>query len=147
ERRQVDESSAEVGLREDEQDRDEAEPEHAGGRPAGSDLAAAVGEEAREREDERELAELGGLEREEPERDPACRAAGSMAGEKDERDEQDRAAEDGLPVPAVDVGVDEDGEDERRSADCDVDDLPVEVVARVARDGEPRHTGDGPEPG
>ncbi len=63
---------------------------------------------------------------------------------EDDRDQADRAAEDRAPVAPVEIGVDEDADDERDAAHRGVDDLPVEVVARVAGDVEPRHAGDRP---
>ena len=61
-----------------------------------------------------------------------------MSGEEDERDQQDRAAEDRFPVAAVDVRLDEEGDEQRGPSDGRVDHLPVEVVARIARHGEAR---------
>jgi hypothetical protein len=78
ERGHVDERRTEVGLEEDEDDRDRAERE----RPhrcahVGSGLRA-LGEEAGDCEHEQELPELGRLERERPDGDPPRRAARRM---------------------------------------------------------------------
>src|SRR5205823_1633139 len=81
ERGAVDERRPEVGLHEDEEDRDERETEREERRPRLADPPRALGEEAGQREDEEQLPELGGLEAEEAEVDPALRASGGGAGD------------------------------------------------------------------
>ena len=71
----VDERGAEVGLKEDEADRHEPEPDRARDRADLTDATASLDEEAGDRKDEEELAELRGLELERAEVDPALRAA------------------------------------------------------------------------
>ena len=146
ERGEVDERRAEVGLGEHEHDRQQAEPDHAQRRPDLVQPPRPLGDEAGEREDEEQLPELRRLEGEEADVDPARRAAGGAAEDEHDRDQSDGADEDRAPVAPVEVGIDERRDDERDAADGRVDDLPVEVVARVAGDVEPRHAGDPPEP-
>ena len=145
ERGHVDECGAEIGLSHHEHDGDEAEPEHAHRRPDLPAAAGALREEAGDREDEEQLAELRRLERDHAEVDPACRASRRAAEDEHEEDERHGADEDRPPEPPVDVGVDDERDEERDDADADVDDLPVEVVVRVARQVEARDAGDRPE--
>ena len=67
----VDERGAEVGLPEDEHDRDDAEHDRLQHDAGLLEPSHAIDEEAGEGEDEEELAELGRLELERPEVDPA----------------------------------------------------------------------------
>jgi hypothetical protein len=67
------------------------------------------------------------------------------ADDQHDRDQADGADEDRPPVAAVDVGVDEQPDQERHSADRHVDELPLQVVVGVALDVEARHAGDRPE--
>src|SRR5579859_245870 len=144
-RRHIDECRAEVGLREDERHRKEAEPDDAHGRVPRTDRPLALGEHAGEREDEEELPELRRLEGEEAEADPARRATRRVADQEDERDHRRRADEDRAPVAAVQIRIDKRRDHEGHSSGGRVEDLAVEVVGRVVRHRELRHPGDTPE--
>jgi hypothetical protein len=146
ERREVDERRAQVGLGEDEQDGHESEPDDAQRRCPGTEGALPLDEHAREREHEQELPELRRLEGEEAEADPARRSVCRMPDQQDERDHHGGADEDRPPVAPVEVGIDERRDHEHDAAEARIEDLAVEVVARVAREGELRHAGDTPEP-
>ena len=144
-RRDVDERRAEVGLLEDEQDRDGGEPDRAEHDARLVETAHAVGEEAGQREDEQELAELGGLELERAELDPALRAPGLVAEREDEQHQHDRRGEDRLLRTPEAVRVDCEDEEQPGKAEPDRDRLPHDVVQLVAPDIVARDAGDAPE--
>ncbi len=144
--REIDERRPEVRLDQDEQGRDRSEDEYAQRRPPLPDRALPLGDETGDRDDDKELAELGRLEGEEAEADHARRAVHRVADDGDDGDERQDAAQDVLPIAAVDVRVDERGDDENDTADARVEDMPVEVVVRVVCDVVPRHAGDSPQP-
>jgi hypothetical protein len=146
ERRRVDERRTEVGLGEDEQDRDQAEPDDLEGRSPRVEGALPLDEHPRNREHEQKLSELRRLEGEEPEADPARRPARRMPDQQDAGDHRGSADEDRSPVAAVEIRIDQRRGDERDSPDARIEDLAVQVVARVARERELRDAGDTPEP-
>ena len=146
ERRGVDECGAEVGLGEDEQHRDQAEPDDLQGRPPRIEAALPLDEHPRDREHEQQLPELRRLEREEAEADPASRPARRMTDQEDTGDHCGGADEDPAPVAAVEIRIDERRSDHDDRADARVEDLAVEVVARIVRECELRDAGDAPEP-
>ena len=106
ERGAVDERRAEVGLLEDERDRDRREPDRLQHHARLVHPADPVGEEARQREHEQQLPELGRLELERPDLDPALRAARGVGEREDEQHPDERQAVDPLLRTAVAVGVD-----------------------------------------
>ena len=146
ERGAVDERRAEVGLLEDERDRDRREPERLQHDARVVQPPDAVGEEAREREHEQQLPELGRLELERPDLDPALRAARGVGEREDEQHPDERQSVDPFLRAAVVVGVDREGEQEAGEAEADRDRLTDDVVVLVALDVEARDPGHGPEP-
>ena len=146
ERRQVDERRAEVGLGEDEHDRHEPEPDDPESRPPRAVGALPLDQHPREGEDEQELSELRRLEGEEPKADPARRPVGRVPDEQDERDDDGGADEDPAPVATVEIRIDEGRGDEHDASHARVEDLAVEVVARIVRQRELRYARDSPEP-
>ncbi len=135
----------EVGLEEDEEDRDRREPD---GSERGANLVQtprAFRQEAREREHEQDLAELGRLEAEEAEIEPALGTT-NRAGKEHDRDQERHAAEDHTPARPVEIRIDERRHEETEHSDHDVDRLPRQVVALVACDVVLRDPRDRPEP-
>ena len=146
ERREVDERGAEIGLGKDQQHGHEADPDDPEGRLPPGQVALALGQHPCERENEQELPELGRLEGEEAEADPASRAVRRVPDQQDEGDDNGRAREDRAPVAPVEVRVDQRRCHEHNRAHACIQDLAVEVVARVGRDRELRDSRDAPEP-
>ena len=146
ERRAVDERGAEVGLEEDEGQRHETEAEGGQDRAEPRDPAAALDEEAGDREHEERLAELGGLELERPDVDPPLRAAHGLREHEDEQHEPDGGAVQRPPVALVDGGRDEDRDHHAGEADAGGDRLPGHVVVGVAGDVEAGDPADRPQP-
>jgi len=146
ERREVDERGAEVGLSEDEHHRHEGEPDHPQRRVPAAECALPLGQHSRKGEDEQELSELRRLEGEEAEADPTRRPVRGVADQQHERDHHGGTDEDSPPVAPVEIRIDERCGDQHDSSDARVEDLAVEVVAGIARNGELRDAGDAPEP-
>ena len=137
---------SDVGLDEDEQDRNRREPDHLQHRPALPDPPRAVGEEPCQGQDEEQLPELGRLEAEEAEVEPALRMVRDAARHQHEQHHADRADVDRPLEAAVVVGVDQQDDEQAHGAGGGVDALAQDVVARVPRDVALRDPGDRPEP-
>ena len=70
----------------------------------------------------------------------------ALPDEQDEGDDHRGADEDGAPVAPVEIRVDERRSHEHDRPHARVEDLAVEVVARIARHRELRDARDAPEP-
>ena len=147
-------SRAEVGLKEDQCRRGEAQGQHADGLAGSRAAAGALDHERREGDDQQHLGELRGLEAEVGELDPAAGAARGGPEEQDEADRGDHRRVDADPDLAearvVDPG---DGEHQRdpehrvdRLAEHEVERLAGNVVAGGGRQGEDAE-GDQPDRG
>ncbi len=143
--RRVHDCRAEVRLQEDEAHRHEGETRRGEHRPPVGDAFPAIGQEGGEEEDDEELAELRGLELEGAELDPAPGVADLDADHRHEEQHRDQRAEDDLAVPAVELRVDQQRDDQADSAQQGVSGLPLDVEVGIAGDVELRDAVDRPE--
>ena len=145
ERRRVDERRSEVRLREDEKDRDGAQPDGREDRPPAGHRTSAVDDEAGDREHEEHLPELGRLELDEPEIEPPLRAADRLRRDENDDHQPERHHVDDLPVPAPEVDGHDRGDHEPDRSDRRRDALAHDEVVLDTGNVEARDPGDDPE--
>ena len=145
ERGSVDESGAEVGLHEHEQDRRRAEAEDREDRPPTCRRADTPDDEPGERKHEEDLPELGRLELDDAEVDRPLRAADRLGAHEDDDHEPERHSVDELPVPAPQLDRHEGDHDEPDRPHGSRRRLADDVVVLGAGHVEARDAGDHPE--